>query len=301
MDPAALIDRVLDEPRVAYVRAVLDVYGRAPGGLLANGLAFAALFAAFPIAFVLLGVAGWIVGDPAAQERLAEAISELVPPLAEVIDQALVALSNGAVATSIIGVIGLIWTVSQFYVTLDVALSRIFTGRSERDVVRRTARGFAWVAMLVGLVIVLIVGGALAALATTLLPERRDALGIAADVIGSLPALIAIGIAVVALVYRFVPPSAPSWTAIRLPAIVAGAGIILLSQLFLFLAPRLVGIAAVAGSLATAFVALAWLSFTFQGLLYGAAWVRVRDDRARAGTSALAGAAAPTEPGGGGE
>ena len=40
-----------------------------------------------------------------------------------------------------------------------------------------------------------------------------------------------------------------------------------------------------AGSLATAFIALAWLSFTFQALLYGAAWVRVRDDRSASRTA----------------
>jgi uncharacterized BrkB/YihY/UPF0761 family membrane protein len=73
--------------------------------------------------------------------------------------------------------------------------------------------------------------------------------------------------------------------------------------LFLTLAPLLVSAAALAGSLATAFIALAWLSFTFQALLYGAAWVRVRDE-AMAGRdappegSALPGPAAPTEPGG---
>ena len=79
--------------------------------------------------------------------------------------------------------------------------------------------------------------------------------------------------------------------------------IVALSQLFLFVAPRLIGAALVTGSLATAFIALAWLSFTFQVLLMGAAWVRFRDDRASAqpGSSGLAGAAAPAEPSGRGE
>ena len=90
-----------------------------------------------------------------------------------------------------------------------------------------------------------------------------------------------------------------------MPAVVAGVAIVVLSQLFLFVAPRLIGAALLAGSLATAFVALAWLSFTFQVLLLGAAWVRVRDDAgvaaADAAGSALAGAAAPAEPGGRGE
>ena len=63
------------------------------------------------------------------------------------------------------------------------------------------------------------------------------------------------------------------------PAIVAGLAMWFLTQAFTFLAPRLVGVAALAGSLATAFIALAWLSFLFQALLYGAAWVRVREER----------------------
>ena len=90
------------------------------------------------------------------------------------------------------------------------------------------------------------------------------------------------------------------------PAIVAGLGIFLLSQVFLFVAPRLVGVAALAGPLATAFIALAWLSFTFQVLLLGAAWVRVRDDAETAaeslpGSQPWLGPAAPAEPGIGGE
>ena len=48
MDPAAILERFLDRPRVSFVRAVLDTYGRAAGGLLANGLAFSALFAVDP-------------------------------------------------------------------------------------------------------------------------------------------------------------------------------------------------------------------------------------------------------------
>ena len=76
----------------------------------------------------------------------------------------------------------------------------------------------------------------------------------------------------------------------------------LLTQAFTFLAPRLVGVAALAGSLATAFIALAWLSFLFQALLYGAAWVKVRrrtSGDARSGD--LGGPAPAAEPGGGGE
>ena len=98
MDPAAILEKVLSVPRVAYVREVLDTYGRAAGGLLANGLAFSALFATIPIALVTLGVAGALVGDPKVQQQMADALVNVFPPLADLIDGALDALSNGAAA-----------------------------------------------------------------------------------------------------------------------------------------------------------------------------------------------------------
>jgi uncharacterized BrkB/YihY/UPF0761 family membrane protein len=116
--------------------------------------------------------------------------------------------------------------------------------------------------------------------------------------VSSTPVVVVLGVVVVLVAYRVVPPVAPSWRAAGLPAVVAGTGIVVLSQLFLFVAPRIVSAAAVAGSLATAFIALAWLSFTFQLLLLGAAWVRVRDGGVPIATgSALAAPATPAEPG----
>lgn len=302
MDPRVLLGDLLERPRIAAAQRVLTVYGQAPGGLLANGLAFTALFAIVPIALVTLGVAGLLVDDPTVQDQLATALGSLFPPLADLIDRALESLSAGAAITSIVGIAGLLWTVSQFYVTLDVAFSRIFTDSPERDIVQRTARGFLWVAGLVGLVVSLIIAGSLAAAAEALLPTSSTALQAFGRVASSPPVVVGVGVLVTLVIYRVVPNRTPSVRAVVLPAVVAGIAIIVLSQLFLFAAPRIVGAAAVAGSLATAFIALAWLSFTFQILLLGAAWARVRDDGERgAPTSALATPAAPAEPGIGGE
>ena len=212
-------------------------------------------------------------------------------------------LISGGIALVIAILAGYLVARAMFYGTLDIAFARVFTDRPERDILRRTARGFVSVAGLVGVIVALIVGGSLAAAAEAFLPNSSPALAALGRVLASVPAVTAIGVVVIAVVYRIVPPRNPSWSAIWLPAVVAGVGIVALSQLFLFVAPRLIGAALLAGSLATAFIALAWLSFTFQVLLLGAAWVRVRDDRAVApeSPSALAGAAAPAEPGGRGE
>ena len=277
MEVPAALARLLDRPAVTTIRSVLDVYGRAPGTLLANGLAFTALFSIVPIALVTLGVAGLLVKDPAVQQQLATALGSIVPPLRDLIQEALVAMAQGAAVSSLVGVAGLIWTVSQFYVTLDVAFSRIFTDEPERDVLRRTARGFIWVVGLVGVVVALIVAGSLAAAAEALLPTTSTALTAFGRVVSSPPIVALITIGVVLVVYRVLPPQAPSLGAAVPPAIGAGLAIFALAQLFLFAAERIVGVAALTGPLATAFIALAWLSFSFQALLYGAAWVSIRD------------------------
>jgi membrane protein len=289
MQVPAVLERFLDRPTVLVLRDVMDIYRRAPGALLANGLAFATLFAVVPIALVTLGVAGFLVNDPAVQQQLADALSSLVPPLQELIQAALDAMAQGAAITGIIGVVGLIWTVSQFYVTLDIAFSRIFTDRPERDLFNRTARGFVWVVGLIGVVVALIVATSLAAAAAALLPTTSPMLTGFGRIVSSPPMVALITVLVVLLIYEVVPPRRPAIRAAIPPAILAGLVIFVLGQIFLFAAPRIVGVAALAGPLATAFIALAWLSFSYQAMLYGAAWVRVRDDPIDRGTPVAAG------------
>jgi membrane protein len=285
---------------------VLDIYGRAAGGLLANGLAFIALFAAIPAALLVLGIGGWIAsGNPAARDRLAAALINAFPPLTDLIEGALTAVSQGAALTSILGIIGVIWTVSQFYGAIDVAFARIFAETPERDVVRRTLRGLVVVVLIGILIVAFVVLVSIASYFDALAPTDLPIATSLVSILRSTVFLIALAIAVVLVAYRQLPARAPRWSSAAVPAIVVGVGTFALSQVFTLLVPRLVGVAALAGSLASAFIALAWLSFTFQALLYGAAWVRVRDEDAdrveAAGSAGLGGPAAPAEPGGGGE
>lgn len=307
MDPMAILTRVLDEPRVVRVRAVLDTYGRAAGGLLANGLAFSSLFAAIPTLLLMLGLAGIVTNnDQAVRNALSEALINAFPPIADLVESALDAIAQGAFAASIFGVIGLVWTVSNLYGALDVAFARIYAGIPERDIVRRTARGFVVVGLLAIAIIALVVLATVAAAVDSTRLGNVPILGEVTSLVGSVPFLIGLAMAATLIVYHELPPRAPSWRSALPPAIVVGTAIVILTQVFAFLVPRLVGVAALAGSLASAFVALAWLSFSFQALLYGAAWVRVREHGVAAPgvtpeSAALGGPTAPAEPGVGGE
>jgi YihY family inner membrane protein len=285
VDVRSFVDRLLAFPPVDFLLAVLDRYGKAPGGLLANGLAFAALFAALPTTLLVLGIAGWLVSDPAFQAELAERLGDIFPPLSDLFDDALAAVSEGAGVTSIIGLVGLLWGVTQFYATLDLAFSRIFRDAPERDFARRTLRGFVWVLLLVGSVLIVVVVAGLTSFVDAIQPAEEGALRPVRSLIASPLTMFLLGVAVVAVAYRVLPPRSPSWRSILPAAIFVGIAVTLLTQLFTLLVPFLVGAAAIAGSLAAAFIALAWLSFSFQALLYGAAWVSVLESR-RAATIA---------------
>jgi membrane protein len=309
MDARALMARFVERPAVVATRTVFDTYGRAAGGLLANGLAFSALFAAIPTTLLVVGLAGWFAaGDTTIQERVSAALSSAFPPLADLIAGSVRVLADGAVLTSVIGVVGVLWTVSQFFAAIDTAFARIFFDQPERDMFRRTLLGFVVVGLIASTVVAAIVSlGLLAALDTLSGRQGSLARGIL-EVLGSAPVLaLATGVVVI-VAYRKLPPRAPSWRALVIPAVTVGAILVVLGRAFALLVPWLVGVADLAGSLASGFVALAWLSFSFQALLLGAAWVRVRDSgrpsaaeaaRATAGSAVLERAAAPAEPGGG--
>jgi membrane protein len=283
VDVRSIAERVLALPQVRFVMAVLDTYGKAPGGILANGLAFAALFSALPTTLLLLGIGGFVAQDPAFQAQLADALADAFPPLADLFGEALAAVSQGAGIASIVGLLGLLWGVSQFYATLDLAFSRIFSDAPERDFARRTLRGFVWVLLLIGAVLVVIVLAGLSSFLDTLVPDRLDSMRPIRTLVTSPLTILVFGVVAVTIAYRVLPPKAPRWRSILPPAILVGIAITLLTQLFTTLVPFLVGAAAIAGSLASAFVALAWLSFSFQALLYGASWVRVAELHAAAG------------------
>ena len=309
MNAGAFLARILELPRVVAFRTVLDTYGRAAGGLLANGLAFAALFAAIPTTLLVLGLAGWFAaGDPTIQERVINALSTALPPLAELIRSSVDVIADGAALTSVVGAVGVVWTVSQLFAAVDTAFARIFFDEPERDVFRRTLRGF----IVVGLIAATVVGaiaslGLLAALDTVSGNEGSLARA-TLEALGSPPILGFAASLMVIVAYRKLPPRSPSWRALVIPAVIVGVILVILGQVFTLLVPWLVGVADLAGSLASGFVALAWLSLSFQALLLGAAWVRVRDAgppsaaeaaSAASGSAELESPASPAEPGGG--
>lgn len=258
---------------VARVLAIMNVAGEAGAPLFSAALAFSTMFAIIPLVLLLAAALGWFIDDPTQRQQLLEQLISLVPPLAGFFQATLDDLVASRGALSIIGLIGLLWGASAYYAGLDEVMRRIFTGGGVRDQFSRRARGILTIVMLI---IVVIGTVSLSGLWATLDRIVGDL-----AIWGYVVPLLILGImAVVSLgVYKLVPTAPPSLRAALPPAIVAGVGIGLLTNLFGLLTPWLIGGLSGLGVIATVFGALVWLNFSYQILLYGAAWARVRRDR----------------------
>jgi membrane protein len=204
------------------------------------------------------------------------AIANVVPPLRGLIELILEEAADAAGAISIIGAVALIWGASRFVVAFEDAMARIFGGARRRGLVARNAVG---VGAVLGLIGAALLGTFLSGLAVFLDAAEHvggPVVGLVGGAILALVPTLSVFLAIV-LVYRYVPVVAPTWKAMAPPAFAVAIALTVLTRVFVFLAPRLIGAAATIGAIATAFAALAWLALSFQAVLLGAAWVRERD------------------------
>ncbi len=269
---------VLDQPAVATARRVLDRYGAAGGGLLAGGLAYAALFAIVPAVLLLAGVVGLFVADPVERARFVDVLVGVLPPLRDLIQVVLDEAARTAGPVSIIGAVVLLWGTSRFAVAFQDAIARVMGGDRTRGVLARNLGALGAVALLIAAIVAsTLVSGVLAfleaAVAAGVLQVFSGALSIG---LGVVPVVATVGAMI--LVYKIVPTPAPPWRAVVIPGFAAGLALTVVARVFAFVAPRLIGAAALVGTLATAFAALAWLALSFQAILIGAVWVRDRAD-----------------------
>jgi membrane protein len=257
----------------------MDRYGAAGGGLLAGGLAYAALFAIVPAVLLLAGVVGLFVGDAGERARIVEILADVLPPMRDLIEVVLAEAARDAAPVSILGAVALLWGTSRFAVAFQDAVARVMGGEKRRGLFASNAGALAAVVLMIAAILLsTMLSGILEFLEQGASLGAFEFVGGAiAITLGLLPVVATIAATI--LVYRIVPVPHPPWRAVIVPGFAAGLALTVVARVFAFLAPRLIGSAALLGTLATAFAALAWLALSFQALLLGVAWVRDRADR----------------------
>jgi membrane protein len=269
---------ILDHPRVATAREVLQAYEVAGGGLLAGGLAYAGLFAVLSAILFVIGVTGFFVQD---SERLAAIVGEIgrrIPPLEELVRTGLSRVSETAATFSIVGLAGLAWGASRFYAALDIAFARVFQAPSARGFASQTIRGLVVVGMLIAVTVAATILASVASFIDTVVGMGSAvAFGwqLATRGLGLLLQFVAI-----AVVLRYVPPHGPAWRVLVQPAIAVALLLWAFTNAFVVVQARLVGSLELFSGFAVVLATMIWLSVGFQVLLLGAAWTHVRESGA---------------------
>ena len=258
-------------PPVRGLMTINDAYNSAGGGLLASGLAFSALFAVIPGMLLVVSVFVLLAVDPETQQGFVDWITTQVPPLANVAEEIVAGVKDSARVGTVIGVVGLVWGASGFYLALENALGRFFPSRRGRDPIMGRVRGIV--------AVVLVVGGVLATFGVywVLTSFIGDGLVTLSSPIVTIAAASLICLAC----YRLVPVEPPRVRTAAPAAVLAGTFIGLLTALFGLIASWLFGSLLALGALTSVFLALVWFGYVFQALLYGAAYARLRVMEAR--------------------
>ncbi len=220
-----------------------------------------------------------MIANPADREALIDTVVGVLPPMRDLIEVVLTEAARDAAPVSILGAVALVWGTSRFVVAFQGAIARIMGGDRRRGLLASNLVALGAVVLMIGAILLSsLLSGVVAFLeagqALGVLPILGGALSV---VLGVLP--IVATMAATVLVYRVVPVPAPRWSAAILPGVTVGLALTVLARAFAFVAPRLIGAAALLGTLATVFAALAWLALSFQAVLLGAAWVRDRAER----------------------
>jgi uncharacterized BrkB/YihY/UPF0761 family membrane protein len=256
-------------PPIRGLLTINDAYNSVGGGLLASGLAFSALFAVIPGMLLVISVLILAAADADTQQRFIQWIETQLPPLASVATEIVVSVKDTAKVGTVIGLVGFLWGASGFYLALENALGRFFPSRRGRDPIMGRVRSMV--------AVLLVVAGVLAAFAASVVLSVIVGDGI----VGLISPVIAMGAAslICLACYRLVPVEPPQLQAAAPAALLAGIFIGLLTALFGFIASRFFGGLLAVKALASVFLALIWFGYVFQGLLYGAAYARMRDVR----------------------
>jgi YihY family inner membrane protein len=261
--------------RVVRARAVLDRYNAAGGGLLAAGIAFNTVFALVPLALFAGGVIGFFVTDPEDIATITSILTDWAPPLGGIVDEVVAGLTTSSPTLSLLGLAGMIWGATRLFASLEEGIAAMYSGVPRRNVVVRTVRRLASIAVVAAIVVGAFAATSVASFAAEFLPAGQSVPSVVLN-LGLLAVAVVFSAVAIGIIYGLLPPVRPGRAALVVPSLVVGTGLVLLTRILAVVAPRVLGANFVYGTLGAIFVGLGWLGITYSLILVGAAWVRER-------------------------
>jgi len=267
-----LLPLAMRYPLLRQAIGIQVVYSSTGGGLIAGGLAYAALFALIPTLVLVIAGVFLLVDDPRFRQDAIDLISEAFPAFAGITDTAVHGVREFAAVGGLIALIGFLWGASGLYLNLTRAMERFFPGPRVSGVLARVLGVGLVLLMILGVLAAVFVAGVVTVVVHALELDGEWILTVA-----SAAATLVISSAIVYGIYRVIPSNPPTGHSARLPAVLVGVAVALMTLLYGVLSPWLVSGFQAFGVMASVFVALVWMRLVFLAMVYGAAMARYRD------------------------
>lgn len=239
-------------------------YGESQASNFALALAFAGFMSMFPMIAGALAIIGLAVRDPVTEAHMQSLIVQMFPGSAQGdLVKGLHGVKQSAGIFGVLSIGGLLWSASSIFSTMEFALTEIF-GTKQRDMIRQRAMGLVMMLVLVvAIVATMVVNGFAAFLPFAWLWSF---------LIGAI-----VMVALLVVLYRFVPNRTFRLRQVLPGALLAGVGIEVLSLVVFPLYARFAGGFNTYGTTFALFFVLAtWFYLLSQLILLGAVFNKFR-------------------------
>jgi YihY family inner membrane protein len=262
----SLSDRIQRTLLYRFVTA----YGESQASNYAAALAFAAFLAMFPMMLGALSIIGFAIRDPATEARFQNLILQLFPGNAQPeLQSAIHGVRQSAGWFGILSLVGLVWSASGVFATMEFALTQIF-GTKRRAMHRQRLMGFVMMLLLVLALGITVAANSAAGYLSPYMPYAW----VLSFVIGAVVMVV-----LLVVLYRFVPNRKCTLREVVPGALLAGVLIEALSLGFPLYARFAGGFNTYGAQFALFFLLATWLYLLSQLLLLGAVYNRFRLDR----------------------
>jgi membrane protein len=270
--------------RPSFVKLLKETFAgwrRAKAPQLAAALAYYTLFSLAPLLVIVIGIAGLVYGEDAAQGRLVNEISQVTGPEGAALIETMIASArnqNSGIIATLLGIVALLLGAGATFGHLKDALNTLWQAQTPPskglpDLVRARFLSFS---MVLGtgflLLVLLVVSAGISALGqflTELTPVLQTALQLVDFALS-----FTVAMALFAMIYKFLPDVEIAWKNVWLGAALTA---------FLFTVGKiLIGLylgnaagASVYGAAGSLVVLLLWIYYSAQISFFGAKFTQV--------------------------
>ena len=239
--------------------------------LVAAALAYFSLFSFFPLLIFTTMLASTSVGSALDRSEIIAQIGFIAPALSYLLESQLQRIVEMEQSITGLAVVSLLWSASSIFYVLTRTFDGIWSKGRTRPIWQHRGRALGSVIVIsVLLLLASLAHGTVVAIVNVFFPTQLQPL---TNLLSQL-VVIVVGIALFAIVYRFLPSSEVSWRDVWPGAVVGGLLWEVLKRVFLFYAtnylaqPNLTQL--IYGSLATIVAFMTWAYASGIILLYGA-------------------------------